>query len=224
MYLSKVILDVWGGQSALVLTDFYRAHQFVAAACPPGTDTPRTLFRIEQDGQTPWLLVQSPSCGDWDRATHMYGVDIIEVQSKAFDMAKLISRGQLVRFRLRANPVRTIKAADRSATQKPGKPARNKNIRVPLIHEVDQRDWLQRRMKSAGLEVVQAEVRDEGSLVKGGPREQRNRNRMRIQSVRFDGLARVSDVDHAIRAVHDGIGPAKGFGFGLLSIAPTDGP
>ena len=38
--------------------------------------------------------------------------------------------------------------------------------------------------------------------------------------VRFDGVLAVTDPDALTGAVRQGIGPAKGFGFGLLSLAP----
>ena len=39
--------------------------------------------------------------------------------------------------------------------------------------------------------------------------------------VRFDGTLQVTDARALARAVRDGIGPAKAFGFGLLSLAPA---
>ena len=39
--------------------------------------------------------------------------------------------------------------------------------------------------------------------------------------VRFDGVLQVTDVGALVEAVRGGIGPAKAFGFGLLSLAPV---
>jgi CRISPR system Cascade subunit CasE len=36
--------------------------------------------------------------------------------------------------------------------------------------------------------------------------------------VRFDGVLRVTDAARLVEAVRSGIGPAKAFGFGLLSL------
>jgi CRISPR system Cascade subunit CasE len=40
-------------------------------------------------------------------------------------------------------------------------------------------------------------------------------------SVQFDGILRVSDPDKLHAAIENGIGSGKGFGFGLLSLAPA---
>jgi CRISPR system Cascade subunit CasE len=42
----------------------------------------------------------------------------------------------------------------------------------------------------------------------------------RLGAVRFDGVLVVTDRDRFIAAITDGIGSAKAFGFGLLSLAP----
>ena len=40
-------------------------------------------------------------------------------------------------------------------------------------------------------------------------------------AVQFDGVLQVTDPDKLVAAVETGIGSAKGFGFGLLSLAPA---
>jgi CRISPR system Cascade subunit CasE len=44
----------------------------------------------------------------------------------------------------------------------------------------------------------------------------------RLGAVRFDGVLQITHVDQFRSAVLNGIGPAKAFGFGLLSIAPAN--
>jgi CRISPR system Cascade subunit CasE len=46
---------------------------------------------------------------------------------------------------------------------------------------------------------------------------------MRFVSAQFDGILQVVDVDKMHAAIANGIGSAKGFGFGLLSLAPVRG-
>lgn len=50
-------------------------------------------------------------------------------------------------------------------------------------------------------------------------REYRKRE-LPLFGVRFDGVLRVTDVEVLLDALRGGIGPAKAFGFGLLSLAP----
>jgi CRISPR system Cascade subunit CasE len=44
---------------------------------------------------------------------------------------------------------------------------------------------------------------------------------IRYWAVRYDGVLTVTDGDKLRQAVSGGIGPAKSFGFGLLSLAPV---
>jgi CRISPR-associated protein Cas6/Cse3/CasE subtype I-E len=42
----------------------------------------------------------------------------------------------------------------------------------------------------------------------------------RLGAVRFDGILQVTNAELFLQTLRAGIGPAKGFGFGLLSVAP----
>ena len=46
--------------------------------------------------------------------------------------------------------------------------------------------------------------------------------RIQFSAARFDGVLQISTLGLFIHALENGIGPAKGFGFGLLSVAPTE--
>ena len=58
-------------------------------------------------------------------------------------------------------------------------------------------------------------------LVKDEVRRNGSTMTVRFLSVRFEGLLQVSDPDRFVGAIRSGIGSAKGFGFGLLSVAPA---
>jgi CRISPR system Cascade subunit CasE len=44
----------------------------------------------------------------------------------------------------------------------------------------------------------------------------------RFLAVRFEGVLEVTDPDQLLQTVSEGIGSAKGFGFGLLSLARAE--
>jgi len=79
------------------------------------------------------------------------------------------------------------------------------------------RNWIERRGEAAGFSIVQltlaqagyAYVNKTGKVGQG----------QRLRSVRYEGILSVTDADKFLAAVVSGIGPAKAFGFGLLSIA-----
>ena len=51
---------------------------------------------------------------------------------------------------------------------------------------------------------------------KGGPEAAAQR----LRSARFEGILQVTDAEAFAKTLAAGIGPAKGYGFGLLSVAP----
>jgi CRISPR system Cascade subunit CasE len=81
------------------------------------------------------------------------------------------------------------------------------------VGEEAQRRWLER--KDLGLLWQDYRVIDEGYM-----KMRRSENReVSYKSVRYDGIVRIDDPIKAMQALIGGIGPAKGFGFGLLSLA-----
>jgi CRISPR system Cascade subunit CasE len=104
-------------------------------------------------------------------------------------------------FRLRANTVVT----------RDGK-------RLGLVREDALRDWLLRRAESIGAEFLGFDVADEGySYGKQGGNNGKSR-RLAFKAARFDGRLRVRDPELFAQKLAQGVGPAKGFGHGLLSV------
>jgi CRISPR system Cascade subunit CasE len=55
-----------------------------------------------------------------------------------------------------------------------------------------------------------------------GRRFQLPDRKIQFSAARFDGVLQISDADLFTDALESGIGSAKGFGFGLLSVALTE--
>jgi CRISPR system Cascade subunit CasE len=106
--------------------------------------------------------------------------------------------GQALAFRLRANPT-----------------AKREGKRFGLMTEGLQRAWLERKGAAAGFRPSLFQVACEG-MANGHKGE----NTLTHLAVRFDGVLTVIDGDAFSAAIENGIGPAKAFGFGLLSVAP----
>jgi len=122
-----------------------------------------------------------------------------------------LQKGQKIRFRLRANPIKTIKDEDGRLNQRD----EIKKCRVPLIREEDQKAWIERKLEkicSLDALVFQQEM----------PlyfRKSNSKRAGKIQTVLFDGVLNINDPDALIEMIKNGIGPAKAFGCGLLSMA-----
>jgi CRISPR system Cascade subunit CasE len=145
--------------------------------------------------------------------------------------------GDLYQFRLRANP--TI-ARPNGRKNKKGKDVssrhdvimdrkkmeHSKSSSLTTAHLVQEEGlkWLQSRGHTNGFEVFENHTIVQGyqqhDLGKGKSDVSKS---IRLSTVDFEGLIKVTDVEAFSRAVAKGIGPAKGFGCGLILIKKASG-
>jgi CRISPR system Cascade subunit CasE len=116
--------------------------------------------------------------------------------------------GQVLRFRLRANP--TVKRYFAESGDRK---------RVGLHKEDEQIAWLERKAEAAGFRVLSVNLASDDPRA-GQKREDGQAHTLTLLAVRFGGLLQVTDPAKLVNAVQSGIGSAKGLGFGLLSLAP----
>jgi len=122
-----------------------------------------------------------------------------------------LTTGAAFRFRLRANATRRID----TKTGPDGK--RRNGRRVPLRRDDVLRAWIVRKLADAGLEPAgEVRIRPDGA-----PRGNRAGKRVTHEAHVFEGVAIVRDGARARDAVQRGVGPAKAYGCGLLSLAPS---
>jgi len=203
MYLSKIHIPWQQAQNP------YQLHQALWRLFPGFEDADREfLFRVEQlqKGIGAQVLMQSamqPQSSEQSPAILAQREYVLNVQN-----------GQRLRFRLRANPIKTIKDSSKGSVEKKGKTF-TKTVRVPLLHEEQQQAWLERKLQAfAQLETLI--VQSEPVLYFRKAKEGRSG---KIQTVMFDGVLTVTDSDIFNKQITQGIGPAKAFGCGLLSLA-----
>lgn len=205
MFLSKVYIPWQQAKNP------YQFHQALWCLFPGHEKDDRGfLFRVEQQqkGIGTQVLMQSMQKPDENVKSPQL------LAQRSYDINPCV--GQRLRFRLRANPIRTIKDDRKGTVVKKGY-AYTKTVRVPLLHEEEQHAWLERKFQNwAKLEVI---------LIQPEPvlyfRKQKDNRSGKIQPVMFDGIMTVSDVPGFLSQLQQGIGPAKAFGCGLLSIART---
>lgn len=185
--------------------DFARGHVHRPRARQHGF-----LFRIDPlpPGRAA-ILVQSAIAPDWSyafrNAQHLLAA---APNVRPWDPA--FAEGQHMRFRLRANTVRRV------APKVPGKDG--PRVPVPPTPEA-LRAWLDQRAARAGFVV------DELACVVPGyvswRKSAKDNGGARLRSVLYEGRLTVRDAGAFRTAVESGIGPAKAFGFGLLSVKPA---
>lgn len=202
MYLTRLILDPRCAQARRDLADAYDMHRTLSRAFVTGdAEQPtRFLWRLERD-TNPWthptVLVQSRHAGAWDSLQSLPGYLQKPAESKAVELYKHVQAGTY-RFRLMANPTVT----------RLGK-------RYGLMDEVTQLEWLKRQGARHGF-AVKAGVVSASDLLES---KRKPGNNITVQQVCFDGMLEVREPSDVRKALLDGIGPAKAFGCGLLSLA-----
>jgi CRISPR system Cascade subunit CasE len=177
----------------------------------------QTLYRLESDNRGRLtVLVQSRTEPDWSRIPEGYLVDLPGDNPAVAPMNLLLSQvkvGGVYHFRLRANATKRI----RTGTEEAGK-------RVEIFGFDALALWFERKASDAGFAAnagqwISSLVINEEAKVLG----HRGNSRLTFGSTLFEGQLRVTDVDRFKQAIGAGIGSAKAYGFGLLSIAPLSG-
>ncbi len=215
MYLSCIELDPDQSDARRCMSNAYLVHQLLLKAWPDG-EAGRVLYRLELERRPPRLLVQSAAAADWARCFAGTAIPLEMPRQKRLEIE--LAPGKLLRFFLRANP--TVRRLD---LEREGRPPEGliSGERVGLLREAEQVGWLTRKAAAAGFTVVSAEARDRGDQVSYRAAA---RQRLVHRCVDFEGRLRVTDPEAMLAAMRGGIGPAKAFGFGLLSLAAAGGP
>lgn len=226
MYLTRGFLNPTSRDVHRDLADPVELHRTLLRAFPShlGAEPRRAagvLYRLDAGPSGALLVLQSklaPALAELPAGYFLSETDerlpdvgwpahprIDEVDPGAFAVA-----GARLVFRLRANTTRKIDTRTRPDGQT------SNGRRVPVRGDDGRLAWLARRGERDGFRVLEARVREE--------RPQRGRRSgadLTHAGATFDGLLQVTDVVAFRKAVETGIGPAKAFGFGLLSIRPA---
>ncbi len=249
VYLSRLILNPRSRQVMAELAHPYEMHRTLMQAFPKATDDEQAkardefgvLFRADVDDRrgVVKVYVQSRIEPDWSFLDELNGYLAGNTGMAGYEFRDLIPAyrqiqdGQVLSFRLRANPTKRV--------AKDGDPLKGK--RVELQREEEQIAWLIGKGQGGrdgvpgGFELVRktgtnaegkeglvwsVEVRAEGKM-KGRKKDGAVGHAMTHLAATFDGLLRVTDRDSFLETLVHGIGSGKAYGFGLLSVAPVRG-
>lgn len=219
MYLSKLLLNPRDEQAGIDLAAPYDLHRTLGRAFPEA-ETKRyrsecgVLFRIEdaRPHGVP-VLVQSTVEPDWTQLPKGYGLRVEGPKRVSLSLRP----GQTLHFRFAGNP-----------TVRKTPPGTKNGRRVPLVHAIPNEkgyptyfDWFERQAARCGFEVLSAQDAPFHLAPRRRKKEDFRKRELPLFGVRFDGVLRVDEPDKVEAAVREGIGPAKAFGFGLLSLAPV---
>lgn len=248
LYLSRLILNPRSRQVMSEITHPYEMHRTLMRAFPEVADGTKTkardefgvLFRAEHDDGRGIVkvYVQSRIEPNWSILEGLADYLRRDGSVPAYEYKDImpaclkIRTGQILSFRLRANPTKRIAKDD----------DKMKGKRVELVREDEQMAWLIRKGEGTGtgvpggFDLPKKQIRDVRGEIRLVPHvkvscegKQRGRKReaapghaMTHLAVLFEGLLGVTDKDALVETIVRGIGTGKAFGFGLLSVGPVN--
>jgi CRISPR system Cascade subunit CasE len=200
MYYSKCLLK------SNKPVDPYQLHRKIWQLFPDKADDERSfLFRVESIGQKceQHILLQSIS------QPQAISEELILLNGPK-EVNLDIKTGNSYRFMLCANPTKKINDKD-------GKTENQGKVRVPLIHDEEIVAWLKRQL--AGSAEVDSVELVQKSVLHFYKNKSGDKHIGKIQTVTFLGILTAEEPELLLSKMTKGIGPAKSFGCGLLTLA-----
>ncbi len=216
MYLSRIRLSPEAARDRRFWTMFenpYKLHQAIWHLFSDRPDRRRDfLYRLESNGASPTLFALSEREPLPDSSQEA----LWQVESR--ELRPALRSGDRLRFSLRANPVVTREGARHDVVmdlkkdlKKQGKPKAEWPSEAELAQKAGQ-GWLARRAPEHGFAVEQVLVTRHEVLTFPKP----SGANVRLAVCDFEGVLSVVDPEGFLTMLRQGLGPAKGFGCGLL--------
>ncbi|WP_433547325.1 type I-E CRISPR-associated protein Cas6/Cse3/CasE [Streptomyces sp. CA-294286] len=216
-----------------------------ASEQPPGVSGPRVLWRLDQNARAEvFLYVVSPERPDLTHLVEQAGWPSLagDPSTPGWEtrpytpLLERLAKGGAWAFRLTANPVHYVRNKDGAPTK-----------RTAHTTAVHQKGWLLKQQERAGFRILEKPdtsrllpagttyqghphhgdryeltVRDQRDLSFAKPREERGNKRTAVTLVTatFDGRLEVTDPELLRHTLTSGLGKAKAYGCGLLTLAP----
>jgi CRISPR system Cascade subunit CasE len=207
VYISKLELNERDRSVRHDLSNIHHLHQRIMQAFPDVEQNKvradwDILFRLEPDSNI--VLVQSGDevLPDWNRLPNGYLLDRKIVPFVIH--SDNLQSGKLFHFRLKANPSKRLKETRKT---------------VGLYSQSDQIAWLERQAAARGFQIQMVDVVPTANVF---GKKKGNNSPIKIHTAIFQGILEVRDADLLLTAVREGIGRAKAYGCGLLSIKKID--
>ncbi|ASU77288.1 type I-E CRISPR-associated protein Cas6/Cse3/CasE [Actinopolyspora erythraea] len=221
MFLTKMPLNPRRRGARKLLGSPQALHAAVQAgfADPSPTEEGRVLWRLDTYGQHRVVLYTvSPDKPDFTHLVEQAGWPTTETwQTRDYDpLLDSLRMGQRWQFRLTANPVRSARHKEWTETK-------------PLAHVTvkQQKQWLLDRTTRLGFQLVTSDSASEAepdlTIVERGTRRfnRQGSDLVTISTATFEGQLEVAEPMALRHALTFGIGRAKAYGCGLLTLAPS---
>lgn len=216
MYLTHMPLNPQRRSTRTLVESPQRLHAAVLSAFAPGSaDRGRILWRLDSPERPRLdLYILSPWQPSLEAMADQAGWPLQPVWRTA-DYTPLLDRLEARQrwvFRLRANPVRSVRRTEGG-----------RGSRVSLLRVEEQIEWLQARSPKLGFAVAHGEhgpnvkvtERRTEKFRRGGPES----HPVTLGTAAFEGVLEVTNPLLLRQSLTSGIGSAKGYGCGLMTLA-----
>lgn len=232
MYLSQIQLNPARRSTQPLLSSPHTLHAAVLAAFPDPSPrvSGRVLWRLDTQQHRTMLYIVSPEAPDLTHLAEQGGWPTREDSWRVRPYDGFLSRlenGQRYGFRLTANPVRSERLPEGQRGKVYGH-----------VTATQQEQWLLRREEQFGLRVVDIPIDTkpgEDQQLLGSPALERalkivdrrtlsftrRETAVTLRVATYEGVLEVADREALVHALSFGIGRAKGYGCGLMTLAPV---
>ena len=207
MILSRIELDTSKHDTRRAIAVPQVLHAAIEGCFPEKTDKDRKLWRLDRLQGSLYLLLLSPEKPDFTRFARQLCAEGVEGAIK--DYAPLlgsIRTGVRLRFRLRANPTHSVPIS--------------KDVRGKVYSHItveQKRDWLMKKAQGCGFKLDEQlyDVVETDYLRFWRSKDSRP---VEIGVAVFEGELEVVDREMFVQSLTQGIGRAKAYGCGLLTV------
>lgn len=234
MFLTRFRINTARRHARLLLGSPRRLHGAVNMSFPQGPPQsngagPRPLWRVDRNSPSETLLyLASPVRPDLTHLVEQAGWPASDAQGwQTFEyegFLDALAADDVFSFRLTANPVHHIRRKEEEPTKRTAHRTSSHQIR-----------WLIQKQKDSGFVVLEKPTErrllpegDEYQLTVRDLRDLRftkagedRRHKVSLTSVTYDGRLRVTDPAALRRTLTFGLGKAKAYGCGLMTLAPV---
>lgn len=206
VYLTRIEIDPYSREAAGLLGNAYTMHQALCDLTDASRSESKMLHRIVRmpDRTSVYVYTEDPIEPSSTRRGFRVGA--------ARDMQPMLDKlrpGQMLAFDLVAVPCKKAKPDD---------PAVKNSRRVVLREPEERMNWLRRQLERNGFELVAAL---EKAPVDMSARKRGTKAGFRLRGYHYAGRVRVVDPRLAQRALAEGIGSERAFGYGMLLVRPV---
>ncbi|WP_406220619.1 type I-E CRISPR-associated protein Cas6/Cse3/CasE [Streptomyces decoyicus] len=224
-HLTRIQMDPWSIEVGRDLKDIQSLHRRVLSLTPDqlGSETRQAagiLYRLERLPHQHTLLIQSTAPLDLGALPVGYATALDE--RNLTPLLSWCSSGNALRYRIDAVATRAIATQERDEEGR-----RKRGRRIPVFGD-DAITWWHHQAERAGLSIDSTALRTttqpDAIGWKQHPTIPDKKIRIWNKITRFEGHATITAPDALRTALTTGIGRARAYGTGLLSIAPLTRP